>query len=503
MNGFAGLCHCVVFCLGVGVCAVGVTQTNPGCHDSPQLVCQANCFIPHKCANEFDGYAIAGDVWVCLEGTQNFDSNWRTILSVYLPKSDPYCSRATEVPDAIHWGKDTDGDGVPDFADTDDDADGVADASDSCPKGVSSGTDSDGDGCKDSEDTDDDNDGINDGEDSCPAGASGTDTDGDGCADSEDSDDDGDGINDVDDACPTGGTGTDTDGDGCTDAEDFDDDGDGVTDLDDLCQTSKGPATRDGCPYVCAGDEAGGGLEPCKPCGDGEAPHDEGTVCVVCPHGESSPPGRCEPDHCMGVSCGANAYCSQGVCLCNRGFEDPDNDDVCTKECPTGQHDSDADGVCTKVCGYKETDVVAKTSLMTIPKEPWERGESYLCNNNAVVAGFRVSTRNNQNVCEISSWTLPSNAVAFGHSHPYFTWDPSLSAAQNTVMCHGVALNTKELMKSWNAGGQVFSWGDTERAKWEHKPFYLVVPERNLVKVYRPAEGCKKGAGCPWRAWNL
>jgi hypothetical protein len=94
----------------------------------------------------------------------------------------------------------TDGDGMANCVDPDDDNDGVLDGSDSCPIGATVGTDTDGDGCKNAgEDADDDNDGVLDGADACPIGATGgTDTDGDGCKNAgEDADDDNDRIDDV------------------------------------------------------------------------------------------------------------------------------------------------------------------------------------------------------------------------------------------------------------------------------------------------------------------
>ncbi len=102
---------------------------------------------------------------------------------------------------------DTDGDGLVDRVDRDDDNDGAGDNSDQCPVGETGWTsdpftDKDGDGCRDaSEDTDDDNDGVGDTSDQCPVGETGwtsdssTDKDGDGCHDeSKDIDDDGDGL---------------------------------------------------------------------------------------------------------------------------------------------------------------------------------------------------------------------------------------------------------------------------------------------------------------------
>lgn len=131
---------------------------------------------------------------------------------------------------------DTDGDGIGNTADTDDDGDGVDDST-----VVSTTLDSDGDGVLDpddafptdaSESVDTDGDGI--------GNTADTDDDGDGTEDTVD-DSDGDGVVDAEDALPTDADNDgvddavdpdliDTDGDGVVDAEDSDDDADGVED---------------------------------------------------------------------------------------------------------------------------------------------------------------------------------------------------------------------------------------------------------------------------------
>lgn len=86
--------------------------------------------------------------------------------------------------------------------------------------GLGANGDTDGDGLTDDVDPDDDNDGTPDGEDPFPL-----DTDNDGIDNGDDPDDDADGIPDGDDDYPL-----DTDNDGRNNAEDYDDDGDGVSD---------------------------------------------------------------------------------------------------------------------------------------------------------------------------------------------------------------------------------------------------------------------------------
>jgi|GEM_PF-4762282 len=114
-------------------------------------------------------------------------------------------------PDHQEQTGDTDGDGIPDYQDTDDDSDGIPDAQEGWG-------DTDGDGIPDCRDTDSDNDGIPD------AAEGDVDTDGDGIPDFRDLDSDDDGIPD---AIEGGG---DTDGDGIPDFRDLDSDDDGIPD---------------------------------------------------------------------------------------------------------------------------------------------------------------------------------------------------------------------------------------------------------------------------------
>lgn len=144
---------------------------------------------------------------------------------------------------------DTDGDGIGNNADDDDDADGVTDENDAFPLDPTEHADLDGDGIGDNTDPDIDGDGIPNDQDPAPldplnAGLDSDedgvfdkddafpldpeeqlDTDLDGIGNNADDDDDGDGIPDEDDALPL-----DTDNDGINNDEDDDIDGDGVLD---------------------------------------------------------------------------------------------------------------------------------------------------------------------------------------------------------------------------------------------------------------------------------
>jgi len=133
---------------------------------------------------------------------------------------------------------DTDGDGLGDACDTDDDGDGVPDATDNCPLTPNANqANNDGDAVGDICDTDDDNDGVLDNVDNCPfiANSNQLDTDGDGIGDVCDTDDDGDGVLDSNDNCPltANPNQANNDGDAQGDVCDADDDNDGVLDASD------------------------------------------------------------------------------------------------------------------------------------------------------------------------------------------------------------------------------------------------------------------------------
>ncbi|WP_234530248.1 Ig-like domain-containing protein [Paenibacillus pseudetheri] len=166
-------------------------------------------------------------------------------------KEDPFPTDATK-PGKVGDELDTDGDGIPDSLDPDDDNDGVSDEqelingtnpkhpdtdhdgindkddpfpTDPTKPGNGGELDTDGDGIPDSLDPDDDNDGLTD-EQEIVLGTN-----------PKKADTDGDGINDKDDPFPTDATKPgkvgdelDTDGDGIPDSLDPDDDNDGLTD---------------------------------------------------------------------------------------------------------------------------------------------------------------------------------------------------------------------------------------------------------------------------------
>jgi len=306
------------------------------------------------------------------------------------------CSSGLDAP--ANDGVDTDGDGLCDLGDSDDDNDGVEDAADSspldpflcqdsdadgcddCASGIfaptADGTDTDGDGLCDLGDPDDDNDGVVDGQDAAPLdpfqcvdsdadgcddcssglyapSADGTDTDGDGLCDLGDPDDDNDGVEDAADSnpldpflcqdsdsdgcddCSSGlyapaDDGVDTDADGLCDAGDPDDDNDGVNDGADSAPLN---------PFVCQDSDADG----CDDCSSGlvdasaDGPDNDGDG--ICDLGDP------DDDNDGIVDDADSAPFDAFVCLdsdadgcddCSSGHYDPAGDGA----------DNDGDGIC-------------------------------------------------------------------------------------------------------------------------------------------------------------
>ena len=163
----------------------------------------------------------------------NLEHDYEQIYSVV--DSDGNVGRAIRKIIIASDTTDTDGDGIFDFLDEDDDNDGVVDELDAFPLDPSEQVDTDSDGIGDNADTDDDGDGVDDGLDAFPLDATESlDTDDDGTGNNADTDDDNDGVDDIDDAFPVDSSETvDTDGDGIGNNADNDDDGDGVDDSSD------------------------------------------------------------------------------------------------------------------------------------------------------------------------------------------------------------------------------------------------------------------------------
>jgi hypothetical protein len=154
-----------------------------------------------------------------VEGTTDTDGDGT-------PDNKDLDSDGDGIPDSVEGNVDTDHDGIPDFRDLDSDGDGI-------PDSVEGNVDTDHDGVPDYKDVDSDADGI-------PDSVEGnTDTDGDGIPDYKDPDSDNDGI-------PDNVEGDDdSDNDGVPDFRDNDSDNDGVLDAVDNCPKNFNPDQKD------------------------------------------------------------------------------------------------------------------------------------------------------------------------------------------------------------------------------------------------------------------
>ena len=149
--------------------------------------------------------------------------------------NDTYADLIDAFPlDNSEW-LDTDGDNIGNNADPDDDNDNVSDSLDAFPLISSEWADADADGTGDNADTDDDNDTVSDSQDAFPFDASEwSDTDADGIGNNADTDDDNDNVSDSQDAFPLiSSEWADADADGTGDNADTDDDNDTVSDSQD------------------------------------------------------------------------------------------------------------------------------------------------------------------------------------------------------------------------------------------------------------------------------
>jgi hypothetical protein len=156
---------------------------------------------------------------------------------------------------------DSDGDGLPNDSDPDDDNDGVFDINDIFPLDSTEVADADGDGIGDNADTDDDNDGVDDTADLFPLDVSeSSDNDADGIGDNADLDDDNDGVSDyLEGIIGTDPFNPDTDGDGSLDSDVSEDDSEPTFDLFPLNPNESSDVDGD-CPdfnLVTSGDGCG------------------------------------------------------------------------------------------------------------------------------------------------------------------------------------------------------------------------------------------------------
>ena len=247
-SGLAGDdCDTSADCTGSMICKLGL--------------CTSECSISGCEAPGWCEFATG----VCLEEEPVGDDDWE-------PPPD-LDTDGDGIPDIEEGQDDTDGDGIPDWFDTDSDGDGIPDEVEAGPD-PDDPLDTDQDGLPDYLDPDSDNDGIPDVVEVGPSPGDPVDTDGDGLPDYLDTDSDDDGIPDEIEAGPDPESPIDTDGDGLPDYIDDDSDDDGLSDEAEAGEDPTDPTDTDGDgdPDYVDTDSDGDGVPDALESGNGGAP---------------------------------------------------------------------------------------------------------------------------------------------------------------------------------------------------------------------------------------
>ena len=219
--------------------------------------------IASNCPDNTDAFPLDGTEWIDTDGdgvgnNADIDDDGQMSGNAEAPGNNDWTDAeeaacGTDPLDHTSVPADNDGDYICDAVDTDDDNDGVVDELDAFPMDETESADADGDGFGDATDDDDDDDGWTDVDElSCLTDPMDTmdvpaDNDGDGECDLTDGDDDNDGVIDIDDAFPNNPfERDDSDGDGIGDNTDNDDDGDGWLDAQEVaCANAGGSGDKD------------------------------------------------------------------------------------------------------------------------------------------------------------------------------------------------------------------------------------------------------------------
>jgi len=140
------------------------------------------------------------------------------------------------------------------------------------------------------------------------------------------------------------------------------------------------------------------------------------------------------------------------------------------------------------LCSNDTMDGVAKSELRGYPREPFERGFTMVCNGGQPIIQDRVNSdpgaRDSNDPCAVTL-TVRSNAIAYGHSHPFLNH----AQANEGIGCLEQKNWDRERVEELNVANRDFSDEDRDAAETRGLPLYLVTPRRNTVRVYREVDG--------------
>ena len=192
--------------------------------------------------------------------------------------------------------------------------------------------------------------------------------------------------------------------------------------------------------HDCGDDEIGGGSEECTACGEGEVPNEDGTACVTCDWGETTP-GVCNREPCQRVDADAAANSA----LSGSGI--------------------------TK-------------------KEAQERGQIIYCENGQVKHGawafsgsdkcdVRPSSPHQRSCLAGGSKRTGCNLTGI-HSHPYFIYD-----RDKNLKCGNTRITSPSVADELNKINMVFSSKDIATLTARQVDGHLLVSDRSAILPWR------------------
>ena len=264
------------------------------------------------------------------------------------------------------------------------------------------------------------------------------------------------------------------------------------------CPAGQHPAEGGGCEddHECGDDEIGGGSEECEKCGYGEVPNEDGTDCVDCEHGEYEP-GECAvqcSNHSLDwvVPWNLNPIPSEPwERLQSYTCMDIGNSPFAAVLSETVGNSQFYDDVCEiEVSGYSYPSAYghshpldSRSSNVYIAAQ-LGRAKAHIrgLSPNRGIPSDLLAIRYRRFAGEPFRWTESRalNGIGYCFETPLFEWD-----RDKGVVCLDEEIESSADVRALNRSNKNFSGNDKTTAKTLGKPLYLIVPLRDMIKVYR------------------